>query len=187
MQRFVARLIFVPTLLWNMLLGRVLRLRNWWDQVDDDVFIGALPLPRDVPRLAEEGVRAVVNTCKEYQGPVEQYRQYDIEQLRIPTVDFTPPKLSDVQQAVEFMDQNIAAGKKIYVHCKAGRARSGTVVVCWLIKNHGLTPEQAQRWLLEKRPHANPRLAQRPVVREFARQLKQSDCDPADTDPRGME
>ena len=40
-----------------------------------------------------DGVRAVVNTCEEYVGPVAQYQHHGIEQLRIPTTDFTHPKL----------------------------------------------------------------------------------------------
>ena len=93
MPRTLARLLFVPTLLWNLLLGRVLRVRNWWDRVDEHVILGALPFAADVPRLAAVGVRAVVNTCEEYVGPVAEYAVAGIEQLRVPTTDFQPPQL----------------------------------------------------------------------------------------------
>ena len=65
MKRLVARLLFVPTLLWNMLLGRLLGLRRWWDAVDDHVILGAFPFARDARRLQALGVGAVVNTCEE--------------------------------------------------------------------------------------------------------------------------
>ena len=126
MKRLVARLLFVPTLLWNMLLGRLLGLRRWWDTVDDHVILGAFPFARDASRLQALGVGAVVNTCEEYAGPQAAYQEAGIEQLRIPTIDFTPPSLAHVEQAVQFMDEQIAAGKKVYVHCKAGRGRSAT-------------------------------------------------------------
>ena len=166
-DRLKARTIFYPTLWWNMLLGRLLGVRRWWDRVDDHVLLGALPFSGDVPQMVAEGVRAVVNTCEEYEGPVEQYRKFEIEQLRIPTVDFTHPELSDVEQAVEFMDRHIAAGETVYVHCKAGRARSATVVMCWMIKNQQQSAEEIQKQLNRCRPHINQRLAQRPVVQEF--------------------
>lgn len=174
MKRLVARLLFVPTLLWNMLLGRLLGLRHWWDPVDDHVILGAFPFARDARKLQALGVRAVVNTCEEYAGPQAAYRDADIEQLRIPTIDFTPPSLPDVEQAVQFMDEQIAQGKKVYVHCKAGRGRSATVVLCWLVANRQMTPEAAQAHLISARPHVNRGLAQREVVKQFAARKNQS-------------
>ena len=174
MPRFLARLLFVPTLLWNLLLGRVLRVRNWWDRVDEHVILGALPFAADVPKLAAEGVRAVVNTCEEYAGPVVAYEAAGIEQLRVPTTDFHPPRLADIEQAVAFMQRHIARGETVYVHCKAGRARSATVVLCWLVATKGMTVEAAQRLLLAKRPHVKRDLDRRPVVMEFAAKHQRS-------------
>jgi atypical dual specificity phosphatase len=174
MRHFIARTLFVPTLLWNMLLGRVLRIRNWWDQIEEHVFIGALPLARDVPKMKEAGIKAVVNTCEEYPGPVAQYEAAGIEQLRIPSVDFTSPSMENVIQGVEFIEKNVRQGKSVYVHCKAGRARSAMIVLCWLISSKGMTPEQGQKLLLEKRPHVHKRLAERRVVRDFYSQFSDS-------------
>lgn len=159
---------FWPTLIWNVLLGRVLGVRNWWDRVDDCVILGAMPFRRDVPHLADAGVRGVVNTCQEYAGPVAEYAAAGIEQLRIPTTDFTPPTLADVQRAVAFVQQFAARGETVYVHCKAGRARSATVVLCWLVAHRNLTPAAAQQLLLAKRPHVHRHLVERQVVQDFA-------------------
>lgn len=164
---FLTRLTFIPTLSWNVFLARVLRLRRWWDDIDEHVVMGAFPFPFDVPQMAQAGIGAVINTCEEYRGPTRAYRRAGIEQCGIPTVDFTAPSLEDVERAVSFMQRHIAEGRRVYVHCKAGRARSGTVVLCYLVAARGLTPEQAQQQILQRRPHANPRLAQRPVVLEF--------------------
>jgi atypical dual specificity phosphatase len=173
MKRLTANLIFYPTLLWNLLLGRVLGVRHWWDEVDDDVVIGALPFPGDVPKLSELGIGAVVNTCYEYEGPRSAYQRYGIEQLYVPTVDFSHPTLESLETAVRFMENEVKQGKRVYVHCKAGRARSATVVICWLIKHDQITAREAQERLLRVRPHVNPRVWQRPVVQEFeARYLK---------------
>lgn len=167
-NRITAQTIFYPTLCWNMLLGRWLKLRNWWDSIEGtDIILGAMPFSRDVERLHALGVRGVVNTCEEYTGPLQQYEQFQISQFRMPTIDFTHPKLEDVEDAVEFMEQQFSAGHKVYVHCKAGRARSATVVVCWLIKYRQMTADAAQQLLLKCRPHVNSRLPQRPVVRDF--------------------
>ncbi len=170
-ERFKARLLFVPTLGWNILLGRVLKHRHWWDEIDPAVVLGALPFGRDVPGLARSGVTAVVNTCEEYAGPVAAYEKFGIRQFRMPTVDFTHPTLADIEKAVKFIEMQVQLGGKVYVHCKAGRGRSATVVACWLIAARGLTRHEAQRLLSQKRPHVNSKIAERPVVVEFETRL----------------
>jgi atypical dual specificity phosphatase len=172
LERCYARAVFYPTLAWNVLLGRILKVRRWWDHIDPHVIVGAFPFRRDVPAMYEEGVRAVVNTCEEYAGPVAEYESRGIEQLHIPTTDFTHPRLEDVEKAVDFVQAHVERGDTVYIHCKAGRARSATVALCWLMKYRSLTAEQAQQKLLECRSHVNPKLTERPVVEEFARKME---------------
>ncbi|MFT5304013.1 MAG: atypical dual specificity phosphatase [Mariniblastus sp.] len=166
-----ARIVFYPTLFWNMLLGRWLNVRNWWDRVDDHIVLGAFPFAADVSKMAGEGVKGVVNTCEEYPGPVEQYEKHGIEQMRMPTIDFTHPSFEDVCKAVEFIDRHVAAGDSVYIHCKAGRARSATVAICWLMKTKQIRAVEAQAWLSKKRPHINQHLPQRPVVQRFEQEF----------------
>jgi len=71
-----ARTIFYPTLWWNMLLGRWLKVRNWWDEVDDEIVLGAFPFASDVKGLANIGVKGVVNTCEEYGGPTPHWTTF---------------------------------------------------------------------------------------------------------------
>lgn len=177
LQRAYATSVFYPTLGWNYLLGRVLRVRRWWDRIDPQVIVGAYPFARDVRGLRAEGVRAVVNTCEEYCGPEKGYAAAGIEQLRIPTTDFCHPRLQDIQMAVEFVQQHVRAGHSVYIHCKAGRARSATVALCWLVKYRQMSAEQAQESLLRSRSHINPFIYRRPVVIEFVASLQQAGND----------
>lgn len=166
-----ARIVFYPTLVWNMLLGRWLKTRNWWDKIDAHVVLGAFPFGRDVPKMAACGIRAVVNTCEEYGGPVDQYAKFEIEQMRMPTIDFTHPSFEDVCRAVDFIDANVDQGKTVYIHCKAGRGRSATVAICWLMKAKQIGVADAQKWLTEKRPHVNQHLGSRLVVQRFEKEF----------------
>lgn len=165
-MRWLARLLFYPTYFWNFLINRVLRLRDWWNWIDDNVLLGARPETYDVKRLKELGITGVVNTCEEYCGPQEAYSATGIEQLYIPTTDFVPPSYENVVRGVEFIDKHIQNGGKVYIHCKAGRGRSATIAICYLIAR-GHTPESGQKLLLEKRPHVVKTLAQREVVQRF--------------------
>lgn len=170
-----SRLFFLPTLAWNVLLGRVLHLRDWWDEIEPGLLLGALPFASDVSKLANAGVTAVLNTCEEYRGPVSEYQKFGILQTRVPTVDFTHPTLADVEKGVEFIENQLARGGKVYVHCKAGRGRSATIVLCWLIAHRQMSRQQAQALLLGRRAHVNPKIDQRPVVSEFENRLRQPD------------
>jgi atypical dual specificity phosphatase len=121
-----------------------------------------------VPLLQAAGVGAVVNCCEEYRGPTAEYERAGIVQLRLPTIDFTSPTLDDVERGVAFIGEHISRGVRVYVHCKAGRGRSATIALCWLIEARGATPEEAQTQLVKNRPHVCRSLVQRPVVQQFA-------------------
>ena len=41
------------------------------------------------------------------------------------------------------------------------------------MKARGISSEEGQKLLLQRRPHVNPRLTERPVVREYASDLAQ--------------
>ncbi len=153
------------------MLGRVLGRRHWWDPIDDQILLGAMPLRSDVAKMAEQGVTAVVNMCQEYPGPIEEYRQHHIEQLWLPTVDFNPPSIEHVREGVEFIERHVQRGGKIYIHCKAGRARSATVAICYLIRYRNMSPQRAQAHLLACRPHVHPTLDQREVVKQYVAEL----------------
>ena len=170
MYRVIARLLFYPTLAWNLLLNRILPHRTWYSRIDEHVWIGAFPFRRIVRELHAEGVRAVVNTCEEYEGPCATYEELGIQQLHIPTVDFTPPSVADVDVAVSFIEDHVARGESVYVHCKAGRGRSATIVLCWLMAAKGISAKDAQELLASKRAHVLNTVYRRQVVEEFAKQ-----------------
>lgn len=184
LSQLYAKAVFYPTLAWNFLLGRTLRLRRWWDRIDPHVIVGAFPFARDVAEMSREGVTGVVNTCEEYSGPLHQYSRSGIEQFHMPTTDFTHPSADDVANATEFIQRHVQAGGTVYIHCKAGRARSATVAMAWLMKHRGMTADEAQRHLLECRPHVNPRLAQRPVIAELAQRWNLSADSTSPADPK---
>jgi len=89
----------------------------------------------------------------------------------MPTIDFTHPAIDDVIAAVNFIESQAAQGNRTYIHCKAGRARSATVAICWLMKSRQISKEQGQQILNQSRPHINQHLAQRPVVIEFEKRF----------------
>ena len=172
MKPWQARALYLPTLGFNIVLGRVLRIRHWWDHVDPQVVLGARPFRRDAKRLSEMGVTGVVNMCDECTGPVEEYARLGIEQLHLPTIDFHHPTEEAVEAGAAFIEKQIQQGGKVYVHCKAGRARSATIVLWWLVRYRNMTPELAQEKLLQSRRHVSRTIYRRPVIQQLYQQWK---------------
>ena len=164
-----ARTAFYPSILWNQLLFRIVPGRAYWDVIDDTVVMGAMPLPQHAAKLCALGVRGVVNMCEEYAGPLAAYGEAGLTQLHLPTIDFTAPNYEDVVRGVAFIREHAERGEKVYVHCKAGRGRSATLVLCWLMEHEKIDPEEAQRRLVARRRQVVSRLWKRPVVQRFAR------------------
>ncbi|OQU75839.1 hypothetical protein SORBI_3010G041500 [Sorghum bicolor] len=55
-----ARVLFYPTLLYNVVRSKVQAEFRWWDEVDQFVLLGAVPFRRDVTRLQKLGVHGVI-------------------------------------------------------------------------------------------------------------------------------
>ena len=65
----------------------------------------------------------------------QEWKAMGVEQLKLPTVDYTgTPTQEHIEQAIQFIHRHKADNNSVYVHCKAGRTRSATVVACYLIK-----------------------------------------------------
>ncbi|KAK1667190.1 hypothetical protein QYE76_055349 [Lolium multiflorum] len=150
-----ARVLFYPTLLYNVLRNQFEAEFRWWDRVDQCILLGAVPFPSDVPRLKQLGVQGVVTLNEPYETlvPMSLYQAHGIDHLVIATRDYCfAPSLEDICRAIEFIHHNASQGGTTYVHCKAGRGRSTTIVLCYLIKYRNMTPEAALDHVRSIRP-----------------------------------
>ena len=163
----MARACFYPTLTYGIVMNKMFSRYHWWDRIDDHVLLGALPLRSMVPELVGEGVKGVINCCEEYGGPIDEYEGAGIRQLHVPTIDFTHPKIEDVRRGVEFISEYAERNESVYIHCKAGRARSATIALCWMIRKHGMSAQEAQAHIERFRPYVNKRIFKRGVVSKF--------------------
>lgn len=165
---FISRLLFRPTLYWTLLKTRGLKLEEHWTEIDDTLILGALPTRRELSRFSDLQVSGVINMCAEWDGHVSRYLTSGIEQLHLPTPDFTAPDMHAVHSGVDFIARFAEQGRRVYCHCKAGRGRSATIALAWLIHSQGLTPVDAEQHLIQRRPQVNRGLAVRDSVRLFS-------------------
>ncbi|XP_031449261.1 phosphatidylglycerophosphatase and protein-tyrosine phosphatase 1 [Lagopus leucura] len=170
-----ARLLFYPTLLYTALRAQLPASRRpWFHRIDRAVLLGALPLRGRSRRLvAEENVRAVLTLNEEYETrflccSAQEWEALGVEQLRLGTVDLTGvPTLENLHEGVEFILKHRERGNSVYVHCKAGRSRSATVVAAYLIRLHHWSPQEAIEAIAKIRPHILIRRKQVQVLESF--------------------
>ncbi|EOA36145.1 hypothetical protein CARUB_v10009759mg [Capsella rubella] len=164
------RALFYPTLIYNVLRNMVQSEFRWWDLVDEYVLLGAVPFPTHVPLLKELGVYGVVTLNEPFETlvPSSLYHAHGIKHLVIPTRDYLfAPSIADICRAVDFIHETASSGKTTYVHCKAGRGRSTTIVLCYLVKYREMTPERAYEYIRSIRPRVLLGTAQWKAVKEF--------------------
>lgn len=166
------RILFYPTLLYNVLRNKLQAEFRWWDEVDQFLLLGAVPFPKDVPRLWQLGVQGVVTLNEPYETlvPSSLYQSYGIDHLVIPTRDYLfAPSLVDIRRAVDFIHGNASCGRTTYVHCKAGRGRSTTIILCYLVKYKHMTPAAALEYVRSKRPRVLLAPSQWQAVQNFSK------------------
>ncbi|KAK8476769.1 hypothetical protein V6N13_144789 [Hibiscus sabdariffa] len=167
-----ARILFYPTLLYNVFRNKIQSEFRWWDEVDQFLLLGAVPFPKDVRRLKQLGVGGVITLNEPFETLVSTslYRAHGIDHLVIPTRDYLfAPSISDISKAVSFIHKNASCGRTTYVHCKAGRGRSTTVVLCYLLEHKQMTPAGALEYVQSRRPRVLLAPSQWKAVLEYSR------------------
>ncbi|KAI6649715.1 Phosphatidylglycerophosphatase and protein-tyrosine phosphatase 1-like isoform X1 [Oopsacas minuta] len=172
--RIYSRVFFYPSLLFNY-LNRC-ETRRWFDRVDNQVVLGALPLRTFLPDIYNENIGGVLTMNESFEikhtmPTADEWRARNIIQRHLPTVDFfRAPTQENIQLGIDFINEIGLSGKSVYVHCKAGRGRSTTVVACYLMDKHGITPDEAVMRIRERRSHIRMCAEQMNAVRTYYRQ-----------------
>ncbi|MEA3341025.1 MAG: dual specificity protein phosphatase, partial [Chloroflexota bacterium] len=129
-------------ILWSRLTQQGLRVTALWaadhlvrivtgapmrsvSQITPNLHVGGQYRRRGWPRLAARGVTAVVNLREEFDDATAGIAPP--RYLHLPAVDDTPPTLEQLREGVAFIEQEIARGGEVYVHCWAGVGRAPTM------------------------------------------------------------
>ncbi|THU70556.1 hypothetical protein C4D60_Mb08t26240 [Musa balbisiana] len=164
-----ARILFYPTLLYNVFRNKIQAEFRWWDEIDEFLLLGAVPFPKDVPQLHQLGVQGVVTLNEPYETLT-----HGIDHLVIPTRDYLyAPSFVDICRAVDFIHRNASSGRTTYVHCKAGRGRSTTIVLCYLVKYKHMMPAAALEYVRSRRSRVLLAPSQWQAVEDFSKRKLQ--------------
>ncbi|MEZ5315277.1 MAG: dual specificity protein phosphatase [Chlamydiales bacterium] len=134
------------------------------------IFLGALPnrLVNDAKYLFyTEKVEAFLSLNELWEvtqpnGLVLPYTEIDYQGLdnkiilkRILAEDHVPLNIDQLNEAADFIDQQVKEEKNIYVHCRAGVGRSAMGIAAYLMKYQNFTVNEACQLIKEKRPRSS--------------------------------
>jgi atypical dual specificity phosphatase len=99
-----------------------------------------------------------------------RYRRFPIRDVSVPT----PKRLEEVLTALA---DSAAAGRRAAVHCWGGVGRTGTVVGCHLVRQHGLSGDEAlariaEEWQGVAKSQRMPRSPETDEQAELVRRFK---------------
>jgi protein-tyrosine phosphatase len=103
--------------------------------------------------LLDSGITSFIDLSpREDSGPQETYegllrekaekRGLHVEYQAFPPKLWKAPKPKQMDQILTAIDQSLASGNTVYVHCNDGVEVTGVVVGCYLVR-HGMTGRQA--------------------------------------------
>lgn len=141
------RFVYEVTLSFGYLMNKVFP-KKWpaYNKITENIYLGRLPLKNNNDHIAlqKEGIGAVLSVVEVFENhslgifsdPVtpDDWKALGVEHMQVETPDFHPLKVESFEKGVEFIASQVKLGKKVYVHCKAGRGRSAAMVVAALRK-----------------------------------------------------
>jgi len=125
---------------------------------------------RQLEWLQGQGIMTIL-TLTESPLPSRWLAGLGLEVRHIPMKDHMPPDSGGLGEAASFIGDRVNEGRTTLVHCLAGQGRTGCVLAAYLVKDRGMTAEEAIETLRRIKPSFIER-EQEAAVAEYARTAK---------------
>jgi len=103
--------------------------------VTDQLAVGAAPLSyHHLAELHDKGISAILNLCGEFCDLADIERDHGFEVRHLPIPDEEAPDMAALEEALAWLDEAVYLGKKVYIHCRHGIGRTGTVLNAYMLR-----------------------------------------------------
>lgn len=113
-------------------------------QINDHVYRGAQPTDLGFQSLAKLGVKTVIDLREVSDRSAHERNSVEAAGMRYVSIPFrgmSAPSPADVAKVLALFDDQTAG--PVFVHCRRGADRTGTVVACYRISHDGWNNAQA--------------------------------------------
>jgi atypical dual specificity phosphatase len=125
---------------------------EWFSQITPRLWLGGAPAyARDYEFIRAHGITAVVNIRAEREDDTAFYERHGIAHVQYKVPDVGIPDGTTISLAVGWVDQQIAAGRNVLIHCAKGRGRSATLLAGYLMFHEGMTYDEANALMKQQR------------------------------------
>lgn len=150
----------------HILVFRLDRRHKPYTEIEPGLYLGCRLQSTDQDRVRPHEITATLDMTAECDGisfwrTSEHYRN-------LPTLDAAAPTLKHLIEGAQWIAEQRAAGRNVYVHCAFGHGRSATALAAYLLLVGKVqTPEEAYELLKAKRRGVKFSREQWGVLREF--------------------
>jgi tyrosine-protein phosphatase SIW14 len=113
-------------------------------RVSDRLYRGAQPLPGGIHKLAELGVKSIVNLRGEDENTRAEQKEAEAAGLHYYSIalpGLSRPTDAQIKKVMALIDE--PDNGPVFIHCKRGADRTGTVVAVYRVLHDGYTAERA--------------------------------------------
>jgi tyrosine-protein phosphatase SIW14 len=113
-------------------------------EVNAKLFRGGQPTEKGVNELAKMGVKTIINLRGEDKNSLREKvwaEKANIKFISVNLSNWFEPKTADIEQIIKEIDA--AANQPVFVHCKRGADRTGTIIAVYRITHDKYTAKQA--------------------------------------------
>ena len=124
----------------------------WFSQITPRLWLGGAPTyQRDYDLLVELRISAVLNVRAERSDETVFYDQHGITHVQFRVPDVTVPDATTITAGVDWIKAQVDDGRTVLIHCAKGRGRSATLLAAYLMREEGMSFDQANSLMKSKR------------------------------------